>query len=238
MYVILIKADLPSLDPTVDDSTNGFVFKSDTATAPPGTNALFNHVVGFYNTVNTGQTVALCSYISQVIDRTIGHMNLTAYNITSHLDGTPHGAPVAAFSSGLLGAASGSTPLPEGCAATLSWRADYGSDVEFGPGTRPRARDRNRLYLGPLNSSAITADSATHRCELTPQFITDALHAMFFLSTSVTIGADDWVWQVWSRKNADTKLPTEGWLDNRVDYQRRRSDPSPATRTFLPLSSV
>lgn len=231
----LIRVTIPALDPDDDPCSNSFVFLGSGASDFAGIAALFTHVEHFYNNAGTGGTFEVGKYLGKQLDRTNSHALIQAYDITAHLNGSPHGSPVAQDNWTLSSAAT-STTLPSGCAVAVSWRADYGTDVEFGPGTRPRARDRNRVYLGPINSTAIIEDSTTKRCLVNPNFITDALAALFSLSEAVDPTGDDWVLQVWSRKNAGTKLAVEGFLDDRPDYQRRRSDPG--KKTFRPLSSV
>lgn len=234
---VLIKSHLPAIDPTDDPVSNGFVFLGSGASDFSSISDLFAHVAAFYTTAAPLSSLAIGAYFGTQIDRGSNHCTLTAYDITGHLNGTPHGSPVAASTFTCPAASTGGS-WPMGVAACLSWRADYGTDVEFGPGTRPRSRDRNRIYLGPLNTAAQTQDATTHRVELSAGFINDCLQAAFVLSEVVDETGADWVWQVWSRVNAGTKLPTEAFMDNRPDYQRRRSDPAPGSRTFLPLSSV
>lgn len=234
---VLIRAEIPALDPTDDGCSNSFVFLGSGATDFTDIAALFSHVVNFYNAAGTGSTHPLAVYMGAQLDGAANHANMSAYDITGHLDGSPHGSPVA-VQPWTLGVRGGENSLPSGNAAVISFRADYGTDVEFGPHTRPRARDRNRIYLGPLNQQAMSTDGTTQRVLLSSAFITDALGSLFNLSEVVDETTADWVLQVWSRKNASTKLPTEGFMDNRPDYQRRRSDPAPATRIFRPLSAV
>lgn len=233
----IVRAIIPSIDATVDPSSNTFCFYGSGASDFSGVTPLLTAVENFYNTTSGGASEPIGYYLSDVLNRGTGACALEVYDITSHLDGSPHGAPVA-MTSWTLHAGAGSTSIPEGVAATLSIRADYGTDVEFGPGTRPRARDRNRIYLGPLQLPAFAEDSTTHRCTLKSTFVADVLAKAVYLSASIDLGGDNWVWQVWSRKNAATKVPIQAWMDNRPDYQRRRSDPNPASRTYVDLASV
>lgn len=227
-----------TLDPVDDNPSIGFVMDGELAAAWSDFGPVATHLEHFFNSVGTGGTNALAYYINNTISRSAGTATLTVYDITAFLDGTPHGSPVV-VNSWTLGASSGGQSLPTGVAAAVSFRSDYGTDVEFEPGARPRARDRNRVYVGPLNFTAVQNDGSTARCELTPQFITDALAALFDLSNTVTDSAGNtWVLSVWSRKDAALKLPTLGWMDNRPDYQRRRSDPAPGTRVNRNLASV
>lgn len=235
--VLLAKVQIPNLSPVNDPSTMGFVFESATAADYSHVSAITTALIAFFNSIPATATNNIASYLSLSTDHGASHCSITYYDITSHLNGSPHGAPVAAANWGLGGSPTG-TPFPEGAAAALSFRADYGTDVEFGTGTRPRARDRNRFYLGPLNSSCAEIDSSTKRTQFNSTFISNCLAAMFDLSNTHTTGGVSYNWRVWSRKNAGVKLITELFMDNRIDYQRRRSDPAPATRTYLPASSV
>jgi hypothetical protein len=85
--------------------------------------------------------------------------------------------------------------------------------------------------------SATVKDSTTGRCDFSANFITDMLASLFSISGTHTTAGDAWNFRVWSRKDARLKLPTEAWMDNRIDYQRRRSDPNSA-KTFRALASV
>lgn len=238
MKVALIKGIIASTDPDVDDASNQFVFQSESATDWSLSGALLNHVVAFYNSPGTGATHPIASYISPVMSRVANTGTIEVYDITTHLDGSPHGSPVAMKNFTLSVPLTHPSGLPEGVAATVSFRSDYGTDVEFGTGTRPRARDRNRVYVGPLTTDAINVGDSGSQCTLSDVFIGVCLDAMLDLSTSVIDASNEWVLMQWSRKNAALKLPTTAWMDNRPDYQRRRSDPRPGFKTFKPLSST
>ena len=238
MTAILVVNTITNLDPLLDASTNAFAFDVTGTLDPSSLGSLFTHCANFYNAVGTGGTHALAYYMGLSCDRGTNHCSQECYNITGHLDGTPHGSPIAASTFTLGAKGSGSSYIPEGVAAAISYRADYGTDVEFAPGARPRARDRARIYLGPLNTLTLNGASTTNRCIWISTFINDCLAALHDLSESVTIGTADAVFKVWSRKDATLKLAVEGFMDDRPDYQRRRSDDSPGTRTFLPLASV
>lgn len=237
--VIKVVATIPSLDTTLDGQSNHFVFET-SDTPPYGSITLaFDAVKAFYNTAGGSMGAPMSAYMNPTLDHGSNHSTLTAYDITAHLNGSPAGAPVAAetWTFGAVTPPSTSTFLPAQCAACLSFRSDYGSDVEFGSHTRPRARDRNRIYLA-INSSTLQRDATTNRAELSAGFISDALEAMFLLSETHGSGGTTYDWRVWTRVGAAVKLPVEAWLDNQVDTQRRRVDPAPATRTYAALASV
>lgn len=235
--VLLAKVSIPNLDVNNDPASIGFVFESDTASDYAHVSGITSAITTFFNTTASGGVNPVSSYYSDSCDRGTNHSSITYYDLSGHLDGSPHGAPVATATWTLGGATSG-LKFPEGAAACLSFRSDYGTDVEFGVGTRPRARDRNRIYLGPLNAGCAALDSSTHRTEFAPDFINSVLHAAFTLAGTITTGGVAYVWRVWTRRGAAVKLIEEFWMDNRVDYQRRRSDQAPGTRTYLAGPSV
>lgn len=237
--VVKVVAKIKSLDANVDDMSNHFVCETDEGPPFSGIGSWLVAVQHFYNNVGTGGGAPLSAYMPAVYDTGANHATLTGYDITAHLNGSPAGAPVFSipWTFGVTTPPPTNKPTPEGCSACLSFRTDYGTDVEFGTGTRPRARDRNRIYV-PINSNTLQEDVTTHRVGFLASFITDCLAAMFDLSETVSSGGHTYNWRVWSRKNADVKLVTELWMDDRPDYQRRRTDPTPGTRVFRAAASA
>ena len=259
---LLFKVHVPSLDGNLDGFTNGFVFSTPAASAPySGLTPVITHITNFYNSLATGATNALYKYLSTSLDWNTNHSTVTVYDITANLSGAPHGSPVAMTNWTLTPAPSG-TPYAEGVCACLDYQRAYGTDVEFGPAgsaittppdivadygaaathlgkTRPRSRDRGRWYIGPLNSTAVGYDATTYRVKFQTTFINDLLKAAAALSADVSDGSgNSYVLQQWSRKNASIGLVTEFWTDDRPDYQRRRSDATPGTRTYIASAAV
>src|SRR5579872_3176836 len=250
---ILMRFQVPAVDGATDGFSNSFLFESATATDYTGVGALANFALQFYNSVPAGGVNAIAHYLYQNLDRGTNHAIWNAYDVTGHLDGTSHGG-IVATGNWTLGAEAVIAGVPEGVCACLSWKSSYGTADEFGPSgaiptppdiiadygaaathtgrTRPRARDRNRVFIGPLNYDALTDDATTKRTKLASQFITDCTQALVALAT----GEGGYVLRVWSRRDAATKLPVEGWMDDRPDYQRRRSDPTPGTKVFVVVS--
>lgn len=182
----------------------------------------------FFNTTATGAANPLKAYLSEVVSPTSGDAQVEYYDITGHLDGTPAGSPIDIRQFSVVGGLTQSAP--DGVAAAVGYRVDYGTDVEFGPAhSRPRSRDRNRFYFGPLNLSAFAMD-ANGRCIFSHQFVVDLLAASATLLALGTGSSDITQPVVWSRRNAAVKQPiTQLWTDDRPDYQRRRSDPGVRT---------
>jgi hypothetical protein len=215
----------------------GMTFAFDGVDAPTGPDFenLLTSIISFWNDPGTG--TALAGYLSTTLARDANASELVVYDITAALGvGDPAGSPLSVSPFTLGGAAGGGINLPAGDCGVLSWRAAYGSDVEFGTGARPRASDRNRMYIGPLNSDAIADDSETPVVTiLKVNFRNDMLRAILALQTALIAFDNPWQIEVWSRKNAACKDATSAWVDDRPDYQRRRSSPMPATRTYEDL---
>lgn len=232
--VALVRTTLQMLNPDVDPVTSQFVYAQDGG----NTGDLVAHIAGYYNTVASGATNAICHYLSPVCDGGTNHGIIEVYDITDHLDGTPMGSPVDGGNFTLTGPGA-SSMVAEGLAACVSYRAQYGADVEYGPHVRPRARDRNRRYVGPLNSNAlILVFSGSNRVTVAPNVCTDLLantkQVEVITSTGFGIGfgPDQWNLQVWSKTGGFVKPVYEYWMDDRPDYQRRRSDDN-GTKHFL-----
>jgi hypothetical protein len=90
---------------------------------------------------------------------------------------------------------------------------------------RPRARDRGRIYFGPIAGAVVSTD-ASLRTVIVSGAATDILRWLKSINQLTTGGGTTWTLGVWSRKNAVIKQLQQASIDDRVDYQRRRSDQS------------
>ena len=237
-----VKVTVPSLDPDDDPMSIGFAYRTIAVGGiSSDTEFLVDNVPNFLNTAGAGASQAMSQWLAPSLDRGTNHCRVDVYDVGSALNGSAHGSPVdsGTFTLAAAGSVNG---LPQGVAACISYRADYGTDVEFGAPTgvetghlRPRARDRNRIYVGPLLLPAVSSLGPSGRCTFTSQFITDCLHNLHQIlvinSTEIDDPTSSWGLSVWSRKGAFMKGITEFWMDDRPDYQRRRSDPG--VKTFL-----
>lgn len=223
MSVYLARTSFTVLSPLDDNPSIDQVWLAQPGATTPAD--LASAVSSSFGHVYTGMTNALATYLGKQVSRSSNSASTEIYDITAHLDGTPHGSPVAAhsFTPSNAGTDNG---VPSGVAAAISFRSDYGSAVEFGPGTRPRSRLRNRFYWGPLVSSVLTQESTTNRVVFTNGFMQDATLYVAGVAELLVGGVSGWKLQTWSRKNATTEDVIESWMDDRPDYQRRRSDPS------------
>jgi hypothetical protein len=181
-------------------------------------------------TTAAGAAHSLSYYWNYVISRATNSATVTAYDVSAHLDGTPHGSPlfIKAFTP-TTGAAP--DPLPEGLCVVLTLQAAYDTDVEFVGNTRPRARDRGRIYFGPIGAANIVND-ANQAALVRPALQTD-MRQWAKAASRITTPTNSITWDlsVWSRKNAAMKPVVEVWTDDRFDYQRRRAN-QPGTRAF------
>jgi hypothetical protein len=117
-----------------------------------------------------------------------------------------------------FGSAFGGFAMPSEVALVSSYQATKQSGVA-------QATRRNRIFLGPMNTSA--QDAVLGRpATATVVRITDAAEA--FAATSD--GANGWSWRVYSGKTGEDHPIADGWVDNAWDTQRRRGiDPSSRT---------
>lgn len=187
---------------------------------------LTTNLIAFLNTLWGSQVNTMASYISPSASRGTNASELVAYDIANALgSGELAGSPytVVPFT---LGAAAAYQGLPEQVCQVLSWRANYGSDPEFGTSTRPRADDRNRMYFGPLHVNTTTTDTESpSRIIFTPGFLNDsykAIEGVYGALFPGTITSYAWELLAWSRKLAAVKVATEYSAQNLPTTQRRR----------------
>lgn len=102
--------------------------------------------------------------------------------------------------------------LPQEVAICLSF-----VDAVYLTTTAP-GRHRGRVYIGPLNSSALQTVTGGY-ARPTAAVVTAMMEAAATLRDSAPTGVE---WAIWSRA-LDAFLPVDGgWVDNEFDTQRRR----------------
>jgi hypothetical protein len=216
---VLLGSTVPLVDaPSYDfyfEATGSDVNIDFTATITPTT-----AIKAFFNTAAGGATHAASYYLLSDLDYTTNASKIEYYDVTAHLDGTPSGSPVRIDAFTLTGGGTG-TGIPPGAAICIGYRRDYGTDIEHVAGTRPRARDRGRVYIGPLNLAASgTADGSVNSgCQTDMKAQFDALAA-----TQNTGLASQFNLVQWSRKNASVGAVRWYFVDEGFCYQRRRGD--------------
>lgn len=202
-----------------DAVVNDFAFTTP-STPPTGAEltAISTALVSFYNTVPSGHN-SIANIIGPTISRVALVHQIRFYDITGHEDGSRAGSPVRVDTWTLNAMTAGAAPLPTECAIALSFHSPFFSDPEFGIGTRPRSRDRGRIYIGPLVQGTLDHNPPVNR-----PFVAQSTR-----ETLVTQGAalrDDTgtAWCVWSRKSAALKTISNVSVDDAFDTQRRRGE--------------
>jgi len=196
-----------------DRYTNDFVLNMSTAIPnQAGADVMCDTIHDEFYAFLVGGNNLIETHYSNQIQRGTDKMTVTFTDLTGHLDGVGLGSPDFVSTHDLANA-SGS-PLPEEVSAVLSFKADTAGLLEVSGSTRPKARRRGRLYLGPLNSGTIGTAGA------------GVFLALAFQGTILGAASNflDQVpeWSVWSRKDAAVHPVVDGWLDNAFDTQRRR----------------
>lgn len=200
-----------------DRVVNTFSFVSEVDLAEMDLDDISSAIEDFYNLEDATVDLAIGKHMSPAISR-IALPVVRHYFMDGHLNGTPAGSPhrIDTWSANL--AAASATALPAEVACVLSFHSEYNLSAEFAPGSRPRARKRGRLYIGPLNQSTLTTSSL--RAVPAPAFTTRLADAGVRLRDRDDVAK----WAVWSR-TAGTMFPVTGlWVDDEFDTQRRRGE--------------
>lgn len=200
---------------------------TETGTLDPTTfTDILTMLAGFYTGVSPTTGRALHSFISNAHNRVAGGL-LAIYNATGKEAGgpaNPLGSPI--FETPfLIGPSAAAATLPTECSAVVSMHANLTNVQEETGTTRPAARRRGRVYIGPLNTDAITADQdSAHLSSSFIQTVVDQFQSFNDFGAPVL--------SVWSRADAVFRPVVGGFVDNAVDIQRRRGQEA-TSRTLL-----
>lgn len=240
MPEILVVATLPHLDGYArDDVKNTFAFE----TVDSGDVQEVMEAVRDFYIVDPGAGQTIGGILSGTRTRVANACFVEAFDISGHLDGSPHGSAIDSLNFTLT-AAGGESNLPSEVAICLSTRSfDFDTVAESGPvaalptpsraqemgapatysgRTKPRSRRRGRVYIGPLRNSALTQDLADGRARVSDaarNIISGAADDLAHPAGSVS-----WNWCVWSRRNAALHQISTGFVDDAFDIQRRRGE--------------
>jgi hypothetical protein len=205
--------------------SNTFFFKWETTGVPSSSDwtALAGIVRDFFITVPTGASNKISAYLGQQVSTVANAHEVAIYQIDTS---DPHhyfGSPVSVlpFTTTTVDSAG---HLPQESACCLSFRAAYGTDPEHSGTTRPRASDRGRVYIGPLGQSTISSVTVPGGMNMTvvaPTFVTLLGQAAKWLFATANVA--NFIWSVWSRKEAVFKNIFDFAVNNDFDTQRRRS---------------
>lgn len=139
------------------------------------------------------------------------------------IDAPPPRTPLAVGPLTSISLAGGGTPLPEETAVALSFNGVFASGS-------PSARRRGRVFLGPLENTAVSYNTSINRVVVSPSF-----------RGVVAAGVDDMVdsldgtgiiHSVWSRSDDQLYNVIQYTMDDAPDTQRRRGQ-EPSQRYVL-----
>lgn len=207
-----------------DQVVNQFTFQKATAASGSDLITCMDLVSDFYRDAQTN-THSVGEYISSQINRSATH-ELQAWVITTPPMGSPDQAQ-AWLGPPTVGDGGG---LPTEVSAVLSFHADLTNDLEESGSTRPRARRRGRVYIGPLTPQAIAGTTPPYYLHST---FTETLRqaAITLFDAAETAGIP---WAVWSRVDSTLRPVVAGWTDNAPDTQRRRGPDSNVRVAWIP----
>jgi hypothetical protein len=184
----------------------------------------------FYDTIATGAAQRVGYYcLSAVIKRSYNHqVRFYARPVPK----APLGLPLYTKTINLAGGPGG-TSLPAETALCLSFKSGVLRPEHGAGGTRPAAWSRGRIYLGPLNSSALAADGTTGEMAIASACRTDVTKAALALQTE--LNTHSLTWGVVSDTHWFFESAATCWVDDQPDTQRRRGNrPNVRTTQTLP----
>lgn len=223
---ILIRAIMTNDNGLIEDSfINDFAFTKSLPQSSAEIDELFTRVSNFYRQDDT-EGFAVSEFISTSVSRAVTH-ELVAYRIQAGGLGSPIASepwlgPVAPIS--------GSFNLPNEVAMCVSFHADLTGVLEESGATRPKARRRGRLYVGPLIREAVQAHLPNP--VLNPTFGVALREGIGRIMDANDDAGSGGSFGVWSRKDATVRVVTGGWTDNAPDTLRKRGQKSSARVTF------
>lgn len=240
---ILVSAHLPHVSGFAEDTfVNNFAVKTAPGWVGDGTDlGEVTFAIAQFWTHTNGGGFQVGDYISPGVSRVSQACRLKVYDLTGHLDGSPHGSPINedGFT---MPAASIGVIQPEEVALVLTLRADGWEEalVETSDGPdagtavdRPRQRFSGRIYVGPFHANANEADAAS-KARPKVELRTVMLDAIEKVQDDLAIGGH--TLGVWSRVGQGIVPITHAQVDNAWDTQRRRgvAPTIRTTRTLVP----
>jgi hypothetical protein len=200
--------------------------------ASPSTGDMSNWINHFYEWFNVAAPftgIKMQIYFSKALAIGANAFTVQFFRLPANTGNT--GSPIATYTQSISTAWAVTPALPNEVAACLTLQSfQTGQLPEEGPGdTRPAARRRNRLYLGPLNTAALSEVTTTHEPKLHDSFTGTVVYA-YKESMVDGMQAAGWTPVCFSRANWDAHRPLVVWMDDQPDTQRRRgNDPTMKT---------
>lgn len=204
-----------------DNVVNTFAFYKGTSIDSTERSAIATAIADFYRSPGPSRTNCVADWLGWQLSRGAQACEIDIYEaVTGGM-----GSPLSSHTFTLNGDLSDSN-LPAECAVTLSFHADLSGVAEEAGATRPKARRRGRIYLGPLTNAAVTNDS-NHVPYVNATLMADvAAAAEQLIDDSAAAGVP---WAVWSRTDNLLRPVVGGWVDDAFDTIRSRGH-SPTTR--------
>jgi hypothetical protein len=200
---------------------------SDTPSAADRT-ALATTLQEFINVAHNGAGSAISGFLGHSVSRGTDAAEVNLYEKTDLAGSADFGSPTLETRFTLGPVVPATTPLPEECAVVVAYHGDLTGVAEESGLTRPKARRRGRIYLGPLSNVAGSVEAGTNRLRVLSGFMTNLAAAMAFLDTD--LAPTPYIWSVYSPTAGATYPVVGGWIDDAFDTQRRRGL-SPISRT-------
>lgn len=213
-----------------DNVVNTFAFSFPSGAGSTEYAGIAASLTEFYNSTPPLGTASIESVLSRSISRAASAHDIDIYDITGHLDGSPHGSPVYSAAMTLLNTAAGGEPPQEmALAITLRGTAWDSMPVESPDGSDPgtevdrlRQRRTGKVYIGPFTAGVIPAPASPYVSRPSANLRGDFLKAAQELAldiSEITAGAR---WCVWSRTDTFLYTITHVQVDDAWDTQRRR----------------
>lgn len=205
-----------------DEVVNTFAFLTPTlAPVDAEMTTVMDAVHGFYTDTQAITNVSVSTWMGSQMEKTGTPLLIEMYNLAGHLDGTAHGSPIKTGLYSVPAAAFTNPGLPSEMAVCCSFHTAYATDPEFAGNTRPRARDRGRIYIGPMATTAVDYDTAAR-----PN-VKETVRSTIASAAINLRDAAGHAWCVWSRSKSTLEPIVAGWVDDAWDVQRRRGqDPT------------
>lgn len=182
-----------------------------------------NHYYEWFNVAAPFTGLKLAIYMSEALAVGANAFTVQFFRLPSNPGNT--GSPIRTFSQSMSSVWLASKPLPNEVAACLTLQSfPTGQIPEEGPGdTRPAARRRNRVYIGPLNVDALDVVLTTKEPKLSDSFAGTLVYQ--YKEAMVTgMQAAGWTPVCFSKANWDAHRPVIAWCDDQADTQRRRGN--------------
>lgn len=184
---------------------------------------IYAAIADFYNGDVSGDVSPITHFLGGSVSRASLAAKVQIYNVPDAPG--PVGSPIYTgyFT---IGASGSATNLPVEVAVCLTIAADMtGVDEELGD-TRPRARRRGRIYVGPLTIDGAASGQPYPRPHADLIETLSKVGGEYLLTGSVHVGVfspTDWAW----------RIAVGGWVDDEFDTQRRRGRPSTARTIWV-----